>query len=187
MIEYYLNFVMDYPLLSSALQIGVLGTFGELLAVRIRLGKWHFFGPGPGKLLLKALIWAILGISFKLVFTGFFAFVDALIEKNWWFQLAANNIYFKALSVSFFANIIYGPVFMTFHRFTDNKIENKQMDWESLQKAWWTLLWFWIPALTLVFILPKHLQIGLLSLWNIVLGIMLGYFAIQKQKQPLSN
>lgn len=183
MIDYYINFVKSAPLLSSAVQIGVLGTVGELIAVRIRMGKWYFFGPGPMKLILKALIWAFLGITFKYVFTGFFAFVDALVSKGWWFELASTNQFIKALSVSFFANLIYGPVFMTFHRFTDNKIEGKEMNWESLQKAWGTLIWFWIPALSLVFILPSHLQIGLLSIWNIVLGIMLGYFAVQAQKQ----
>ena len=187
MIELYLNFVKEYPLLSSAAQIGILGTVGELIAVRIRLEKWHFFGPGPWKLLLKALIWAFLGITFKYAFTGFFAFVQALVEKGWWFESAGTNIYFRALSVSIFANIIFGPVFVTFHRYTDNWIEKKEMDWDSLQKAWWTLIWFWIPALTLVFILPEHLRIGLLSLWNIVLGVMLGYFATKTAKQNIGE
>ena len=182
MIEYYLNFVKNYPLLSSAVQIGILGTIGELIAVRIRIGKWFFWGPGPLKLILKVIVWAFLGITFKYVFTGFFAFVDAITMNGWWFSIASENILAKALSVSFFANIIYGPVFMTFHRFTDNKIENKKMNWSSLQQAWKSLVWFWIPALTVVFILPAHLQIGLLSLWNIVLGIMLGYYALQKNK-----
>ena len=181
MIESYLNFVKEYPLLSSAVQIGILGTIGELIAVRIRLKRWYFFGPGPVKLFLKILVWAFLGITFKYAFTGFFAYIDAIIAKGWWFNVAKGS-FFYALSVSFFANIIYGPVFVTFHRFTDNKIEGKEMDWNSLTKAWWSLVWFWIPAMTTVFILPKHLQIGLLSLWNIALGIMLGYFAVQSQK-----
>ncbi|WP_422360004.1 hypothetical protein [Reichenbachiella sp.] len=181
MIEAYLDFVKNYPLLSSAMQIGVLGTMGELLAVRIRMKRWYFFGPRPMKLLLKAVIWAFLGITFKYAFTGFFAYMDAIILKGWWFNLEKGSFLY-ALSVSFFANIIYGPVFVTFHRFTDNKIEGKEMDWESLQKAWWSLVWFWIPAMTTVFILPPHLRIGLLSLWNIVLGAMLGYFAVKSQK-----
>ncbi len=181
MIEDYLYFVKTYPLLSSALQIGVLGTIGELIAVRIRIGKWYFFGPGPTNLLLKALVWAFLGITFKYAFTGFFAFMDTIIAKGWWFDLAEGTFLY-AQSVSFFANIIYGPVFVTFHRFTDNKIERKEMDWDSLQKAWWSLIWLWIPSLTLVFILPKHLQIGLLSVFNLLLGIMLGYFATKSKK-----
>ena len=137
MIETYLHFVKNYPLLSSAVQIGILGTVGELLAVRIRMGKWYFFGPGPTRLLLKMIVWAFLGITFKYAFTGFFAYIDAIIAKEWWFQLEKGS-FFYALSVSFFANIIYGPVFVTFHRFTDNKIEGKEMDWKSLQKAWWS-------------------------------------------------
>ena len=182
MIELYLNFVKEYPLLSSAVQIGILGTIGELIAVRIRSGKWSFFGPGPWCLLLKVLIWAFLGVTFKYAFTGFFAAVQAFVDKGWWFAIAGTNVYAKALSVSFFANIIFGPIFVTFHRYTDNWIEKKEMDWNTLQKAWLTLIWFWIPAMTLVFILPEHLRIGLLSLWNIVLGMMLGYFAQKAMK-----
>lgn len=49
MIEAYLNFVKNYPLISSATQIGILGTIGELIAARIRMGKWFFFGPGVQK------------------------------------------------------------------------------------------------------------------------------------------
>ncbi len=177
MIDAYLNFVIGFPLLSSAVQIAILGTVGELLATRIRMGKWYFFGPGPWRLILKILVWAFLGITFKYGFVGFFGFVAALVSQGYWFSAADTNNIVKAMSVSFFANLIFGPVFMLFHRWTDNWIEKKEMNWGSLQKAWWTLIWFWIPAHTLTFSIPHHLQIGLLSLWTVILGIMLGYFA----------
>jgi len=181
MIDAYVGFVKQFPLLSSALQIGILGTIGELIAVRIRMGKWYFFGPGPWKLIAKAIVWAFLGITFKYIFTGFFGFVAVIVKEGWWFDSAGTNIYVRALSVSFFANIIYGPIFTTFHRFTDNYIEKRNMDWSSMKPVWWSLIWLWIPALTIIFCLPKHLQIGFLALLNILLGLVLGFFAAKKK------
>jgi len=181
MIETYLSFVTQYPIISSAIQVAILGMLGELVAVRIRTKKWYFFGPGPGKILAKIAVWAFLGITFKYAFVGFFGFVDALIDKGMWFSLAESHLIFRAVSVSAFTNIIFGPVMMLFHRLCDNFIEKKPMDWNSLAKAWTTLLWFWIPAHTITFSLPSHLQVGLAAVWAFVLGIILGYFAREKK------
>ncbi|MBZ0265814.1 hypothetical protein K8I28_14220 [bacterium] len=177
MIEFYLHFVKEQPILSSAIQVGLLGTFGELLAVRIRLGHWHFFGPGPVRLAVKILVWAFLGITFKYAFAGFHGFVDVLVYKGYWFQIAGTEGIFRAFSVSLFTNLLFGPVMMLFHRYTDNLIEKNDMNWGSLQKAWLTLFWFWIPAHTITFSLPSHLQVGLAAVWAIALGVILGFFA----------
>ena len=177
MIEAYLHFVKEQPLLSSAIQVGILGTAGELLAGRIRMGRWYFFGPGPLRLLLKIVVWAFLGITFKYSFTGFHGFVDALVHKGFWFASAAEPGLLRAFSASMFTNLQFGPVMMLFHRYTDNAIEGKAMDWPSMQKAWVTLFWFWIPAHTITFSLPPHLQVGLAAVWAIALGVILGYFA----------
>ncbi|GBE30626.1 hypothetical protein BMS3Bbin04_01661 [bacterium BMS3Bbin04] len=175
MIELYLNFVKAQPILSSAVQVAILGTFGELLAIRIRTGKWYLFGPGPWRLMTKVAVWAFLGITFKYAFVGFFGFVDALILKGFWFEAAREGIV-RAFSVSVFTNLLFGPVMMLFHRWTDNAIEAKPMHWPSLQNAWKTLLWFWIPAHTLTFSLPSHLQVGLAAVWAVALGVILGSF-----------
>jgi hypothetical protein len=83
----------------------------------------------------------------------------------------------RALSVSTFTNLLFGPVMMLFHRWTDNWIEKAPMNWSTLQSAWKTLLWFWIPAHTLTFSLPAHFQVGLAALWAVALGVILGLFA----------
>ncbi|MCB2211950.1 hypothetical protein KQI52_07545 [bacterium] len=173
MIDLYLSFVIDHPILSSAVQVAILGMVGELLAIRIRLGRWHLFGGW--QLFAKIAVWAFLGISFKYAFAGFFGFVDALIHKGLWFHVADSG-FVRALSVSTFTNLLFGPVMMLFHRWTDNAIEQKPMHWPSLQKAWVTLLWFWIPAHTLTFSLPSHLQVGLAAVWATALGVILGFF-----------
>lgn len=180
MMELYVYFLKSYPLVSSAIQVAILGMVGELLAIRIRLKKWYFFGPGPWRFISKVIVWAFLGITFKYAFAGFFGFVDAITLKGFWFSAVQNNLLVRALSVSFFTNFLFGPVMMLFHRWCDNYIEKKGMDWDSLKKAWLTLIWFWIPAHTATFSLPSHFQVGLAAVWAIVLGVMLGFFAKAK-------
>lgn len=171
----YITFLKEYPILSSAIQVAILGMVGELLAARIRLKRWYFFGTRG--FIQKIIVWAFLGITFKYAFAGFFGFVDALVEKGFWFSLAGTSTLAKAFSVSLFTNLLFGPVMMLFHRYTDNHIEKKEMDWKSLQKAWLTLFWFWIPAHTITFSLPSHLQVGLAAVWAVCLGVILGFFA----------
>ena len=177
MFAFYLHFLQAHPLLSSAIQVGLLGTFGELLAGRIRLGRWTFFGPGIGRLAAKALVWAFLGITFKYAFTGFFGFIDALAHKGFWFAGVVHPGLLRAFSASLFTNMLFGPVMMLFHRAMDNLIEKKGMNWPSLQKAWFTLVWFWVPAHTLTFSVPVDFQVGLAAVWAVALGVILGFFA----------
>ena len=181
MIELYVNFLKTYPLLSSAIQVAILGMFGELLAIKLRSGKWSFFGPGPWRLIAKIVCWAFLGITFKYAFAGFFGFVDALVHKGFWFAEAAEPGIIRAFSTSLFCNIMFGPMMMIFHRWTDNAIEQKKMDYPSLEKSWWTLLWFWIPAHTFTFSLPSHFQVAMAAVLAFVLGIILGFFATKKK------
>jgi hypothetical protein len=181
----YIEFLKDHPLLSSALQVALLGTFGELLAMRIRLKRWELWGPGPHRFVLKVLGWGVLGITFKYAFAGFHGFVDALVDEGFWFPGAAkpmlwdNPTLLRAFSISLFTNMLFGPMMMMLHRVMDNAIENKSMDWPSLQKAWFTLIWFWIPAHTVTFLLPSYFQVGLAAVWAVALGVILGVF-VQK-------
>ena len=82
-------------------------------------------------------------------------------------------MYSWALAVSVLTNLFFGPQMMFFHRLEDNLILWK-WDMASLTTAWWTLLWFWIPAHTVTFSLPVEYQIGLAALWSVVLGLILG-------------
>lgn len=172
--ELYIVFVKGHPLLSSAVQVALLGTFGEMLACRIRGLGWNPFRPS--QLLWKVAVWAFLGITFKISFAGFAGFVEGLWARGLWPELGQNAVW-SAFSVSFFCNLLFGPAMMAFHRLTDCRIERRPMVWQTLYGAWWTLLWFWIPAHTLTFSLPPHFQVGLAALWAVVLGVILGLFA----------
>lgn len=172
--EAYVGFLKAHPLVSSGIQVAVLGTFGELLGCKLRGRGWMPFGSW--QLVLKVLVWAFLGVTFKYAFAGFFGFFDALVHKGFWPTLGGSALW-RALSVSTFTNLLFGPVMMLFHRWTDNWIEKAQMNWTTMQSAWRTLLWFWIPAHTVTFSLPAHFQVGLAALWAVALGVILGTLA----------
>jgi len=172
--EHYVAFVKGSPLASSAVQVAILGTFGELLGCKLR-GK-GFFPFTLGQLALKVVVWALLGMSFKVAFAGFTGFYHALVAGNMWFSFD-NATLWRAVSISTFTNLLFGPVMMLFHRWTDNWIEKTPMNWTTMQSAWKTLLWFWIPAHTLTFSLPAHFQVGLAAVWAVALGVILGMFA----------
>ena len=72
-------------------------------------------------------------------------------------------------------NILFGPQMMTFHRVTDNLIM-KTRGFGGLEKSFMTLLWFWIPAHTVTFLLPEDFRIGLEALWSVALGVLMGFF-----------
>lgn len=167
----YVVWVNSNPILSAAIQFAVLGTLGEIISSSIRSKKFTL----PGSLfqiLGKILAWALLGVIIKYGFAGMKGFTRALIDHNLLPQFLSAGIGW-AFSVSVFTNVFFGPQMMFFHRLEDNLI---MWEWnmKGLKTAWWTLLWFWIPAHTVTFNLPTEYQIGLAAVWSIVLGIILG-------------
>jgi len=168
---WYANWVMENPLFSAAVQFAVLGTAGEIISSMIKKRKFHF--PfGIAQFLAKILAWAILGIVIKYGFAGMKGFVAALLEHNLLPELFSKGIGW-AFAVSVCTNILFGPQMMLFHRIEDNLI-SRRWNFDGLKRAWFTLIWFWIPAHTLTFSLKTEYQIGLAAVWSVVLGIILG-------------
>jgi hypothetical protein len=169
--NHYLQWVSENPLLSAAIQFAVLGTLGEVIAFSLR--QKRFALPCNGiQLAGKVLAWALLGIIIKYGFTGMKGFTKALLEHNLLPQFMADGIGW-AFAVSVLTNVFFGPQMMFFHRLEDNLI---LWEWNTkgLTRAWWTLVWFWIPAHTVTFSLPPDYQIGLAAVWSLVLGLILG-------------
>lgn len=169
--DIYIHWVSNNPLLSAAIQFGILGTIGEFISHKIKTKSFSGFGS-LFQIILKILGWSLLGIIIKYGFTGMKGFVSGLLEHELLPQFLNDGIGF-AFTVSVFINILFGPQMMAFHRFTDNLIMRNK-GYEGIQKAWFTLIWFWIPAHTITFSLPKDFQIGLAAIWSLVLGIILG-------------
>lgn len=181
MIATYTDWVATHPLLSAMIQFAFLGTLGEILSFSLRQKKiaipctWW-------QVILKMLAWALLGVLIKLAFTGMKGFALALVEHGF-LPLSFKNGLGWAFSVSVLTNLLFGPQMMAFHRLEDNLIM-RQKGFTGIQRSWWTLLWFWIPAHTLTFLLPADLQIGLAALWSLVLGLIMGLTRSQTSGRP---
>ncbi|HEY5125356.1 MAG TPA: hypothetical protein VIK14_16620 [Ignavibacteria bacterium] len=147
--------------MSAAIQfgiLGILGTLGEFISQKIKTKSFSGFGSLL-QIILEILGWALLGIIIKYGFTGLKGFVNGLIGHNLSPDFFKDGIGF-AFAVSVFTNVLFGPQMIVFHRFTNN-LTQKRKGYKGIQKTCFTLIWFWIPAHTDTFSLPKDFQIGL--------------------------
>lgn len=176
---WYINFVIANPILSAVIQFSILGTLGEMISKWI-VKKRIYFPFSFGIFIWKMVVWAILAVCIKYAFTGMKGFVNALVEHDLLPNVFENNRYIRAFGLSFLTNIQFGLLLVIFHRILDN-IVLTQKNWKGLDKAMLSLLWFWVPAHTVTFSLPKDYQIGLAALWSVVLGIILGLFNMRNK------
>lgn len=167
----YIELVKAYPIYSAMIQFAVLGTLGDIISKWMQQGK--IFLPYKWTIIvLKMIEWAVIAITIKYAFVGFQGFVDSLIEH----QLVPELCKFgRAFTVSATMNLQYGLFLVVFHRFLDNLIA-RQKNWKNIDKGMLSLVWFWIPAHTVTFMLDKPYQIGLAAIWSVVLGIILGFY-----------
>lgn len=171
MFQAYAGWVTAHPFQSAALQFAILGTLGEVIAASLR--NRRFTLPcTPLQLLLKAVAWALLGLVIKYGFIGMKGFTQALLDKSLLPGFLGTGLG-KAFAISVLTNAFFGPQMMAFHRIEDNLILGER-GFAGIERAWWTLVWFWIPAHTVTFALPPEFQIGLAAVWGLVLGIILG-------------
>jgi len=160
------------PLLTAALQFAILGTLGEIISHSLQTRRISF--PGTClQMLGKVFAWAILGVVIKYGFTGMKGFTRALLDHHLLPYVLGDGIGW-AFAVSVLTNILFGPQMMAFHRLEDNLILG-QKGFSGIERAWKTLIWFWIPAHTITFSLPSDYQISLAALWSLVLGIIMGF------------
>ncbi|MBK9290461.1 MAG: Mpv17/PMP22 family protein [Bacteroidetes bacterium] len=188
----------------SFVKFGLLATFGESLALRLRTGEYN--RPGFG-LLPKAVVWGFIGLTIKMAFIIFSAgtatFVEYLGLEGARASLAGPlsfKSFITALSISTAMNTIYAPVMMTFHRITDTHIAAcngslkaliipipfrrilPALDWDNLWNFVFkkTIPLFWIPAHTLTFLLPEQHQVLFAALLSVALGVILSLAAKRK-------
>jgi hypothetical protein len=205
--NWYLDFNKVHPLIMAFFKFGILATFGEVLGLRMKTGKYYTSGFG---ILPRAIVWGILGIWIA-VAMGVFKFgVPTYLSKFHTFENLATAMsgsftwmkLFGAFCISVMMNTTFAPVFMTIHKITDAHIANcggklnflvtplpfgkliSQLNW-NVQWGFVfkkTIPFFWIPAHTITFILPAEFQVLFAALLGIALGLFLSIAAI-KSKQ----
>ena len=167
----YIEIVTAFPIYSAMVQFAILGTLGDVISKWMQQGK--IFLPYKWAIIvLKMIEWAVIAITIKYAFVGFQGFVDNLVEHQLVPELGKFG---RAFAVSVTMNLQYGLFLVIFHRFLDNLIA-RQKNWKNIDKGMLSLIWFWIPAHTVTFMLDKPYQIGLAAIWSVVLGIILGFY-----------
>jgi hypothetical protein len=179
----------EYPYLMGFIKVGLLATFGELLAVRIARGRW----AAPVGLWMKGIIWGLLGMSFTLTFSIFGGGVAAASAAGLLPQAGGTlGKVLGALLVSAMMNICFAPVMMGFHRITDTFIDLADGRFGGLRQVslrevvahidWYgfvsfvlirTIPLFWIPAHTITFLLPAEYRVLFSALLSVALGAIL--------------
>ena len=169
--DWYIELVKAHPITTAMAQFAALGTLGE--AASKWLAARRVFSPfGPRGTALRMLGWALLAVCIKYAFTGFAAFIDGLIAHGLLPEMGATA---KAFAISLAMNLQFGPFLVIAHRLIDNAIDGRP-NWANLDKGLKSLLWFWVPAHTVTFLLPVELRIGLAAVWSLALGLILGWY-----------
>ncbi len=204
--EFYTSFNLEYGLIMSFIKFAILSTLGEVIGLRIKTGNYsqHGFGIIP-----RAIVWGFIGLTIKIAFGIFATGTPAVMAKLFEVKHAVKSMSYgsfteamdaglggvrllTAFCISVFMNLIFAPVFMTFHKITDTHIIEKggtikgfftpinfkkiitnlnwEVQWSFVFKK--TIPFFWIPAHTITFLMPPEYRV----LFAALLGIMLGVF-----------
>lgn len=180
----------DYPYLMGFIKTAILASMGELLVNRIKSGS-YFSEKG---IILKFIIWGLLGMIFVLIFKVFASGVVSAQQSG---LLPIVNTSFvssllTAFLISAIMNIFFAPTFMLLHRITDGyiklsdgdirKITHVKLDDVVHQIDFKTFIGFvilktiplfWIPAHTITFMLPENYRVLMAAYLSIALGIIL--------------
>lgn len=191
-----MGFTAQHPYIMGFVKFGILASMGELVAVRIGSGAWKkTIGFG-----WKAVVWGVIGMVVTLMFEMFSSGVRGAIGKGLlWAGPSGFDRFGTAFLISSTMNLVFAPVFMTAHRFTDTYIETKiragkgakgpglrdlvaVIDWQGLLGfvVVKTIPFFWIPAHTIVFLLPSEFRILASAYLSIALGVILSVARLRK-------
>ena len=178
--EWFNTTTKNHGLLMSFFKFAILGTFGEMLALRIREG-----------------VYMKQGFGFK---TGTVALLDGGFHLNgkaamWFAGDLSWGKFFVALCVSVLMNTLFAPVFMTFHKITDihiaetggslkgffshpleiRRVMSEKINWDIQYGFVFakTIPLFWYPMHTITFLLPPTLQVLFAAFLGVALGVIL--------------
>ena len=191
----------NHGLLMSFFKFAILGTFGEMLSLRIKEGVYLKNGFG---LVPKMLVWGVLGVVIASAMTIFKTGTVVLLDGGfhldgkaalWLTGKLSWGKFLVALCISVLMNTLFAPVFMTFHKITDIHIAETggtlkgflssplQIQEAMAHKINWdiqygfvfkkTIPLFWYPAHTITFLLPGTYQVLFAAALGIALGVIL--------------
>lgn len=173
----------SHPFIMSFFKFALLATVGELIALKMSGGVWKL----PGHVIVRALIWGVLGMLITMAFKIFGAGVAAALESG--IIPGGMNFIWKAFMTSFWCNLFFAPFMMGTHKLTDTWLELIEQGQSGITPGdiaaavdfrrfvsftmLKTIPFFWIPAHTITFMLPVEYQAIMAAGLSVALGIIL--------------
>ena len=175
------RFTREFPFLMGFLKVGLLATFGEMLKHRRKSGSWVV-----PSLIPRFIVWGITGMVFTLVFALFGMGTEALMKNGLWFSCTNSscNDILRAFSTSLFQNLVFAYPMMLGHEWCNEVINKKKFVGggeflASIDSHVWgsfipkTILYFWVPAHTVTFLLPADYRVLMSAVLSLALGFIL--------------
>jgi len=205
--NWYMQFNKEHGMIMSFFKFAILATLGEVIALRIKTGYYN--EPGFG-ILPRMIVWGFLGLSINIafqifsaggpVFLAYLGITDAPEAMKGGFSALK---LLDAFTISATMNLTFAPVMMTFHKITDTHIVKtggsisglfspipfasifKNMNWDVMWNFIFkkTILFFWIPAHTITFLLPAEFRVLFAAILGIALGLILAIGGQKAMKQ----
>jgi hypothetical protein len=190
MADWYQTLNAFAPYLAAFLKFFLLASMGEYLAKRIQTDQWKL----PSFWFGRAFVWGALGMVIALAFQLFSGGVAAAAGNG--FLPASSSRLLNAFMISVLMNVIFAPVMMGFHRFTDTWFDLRavgekpllnrvveHIDWQRFFSfvVLKTIPFFWIPAHTITFLLPGEYRVMMAAVLSIALGLILSLVSKRKK------
>jgi hypothetical protein len=180
-----------HPYLTGFVKFGILASLGELLAIRIIADGWAF----PPGMVYRTFVWGCIGFCVVATFAVFSDGVTAdlrsgLLPGGQW-----GSSLIRAIWTSAILNLTFGPVLMCGHRIVDTYLDLadgrllklpsvrleeviSKIDWHNLIEVVCIkmLVFFWIPAHTITFLLPPEYRTLCAASLCFALGVILAFF-----------
>lgn len=179
----FVSATTQHPYPMAFIKYFILASMGELLGRRLTSGDWS----KPTGFGARMVVWGFIGMVIMVVFAILADGVVSLQHRG--ILPDTNSRLLTAFLTSLFSNAIFGPVFMTFHRFSDTYIDvrfstgkspsvkelTRMIDWDNIVSfvILKTLVFWWIPANTLIFYMPGEYRIITAAMMSICLGVIL--------------
>ena len=202
--QFYKDFNQAHPMCMAFMKFAILATFGEMLGMRVKTGRYWCNGFG---LVPRMVVWGLLGMwiaaAMSIFRIGVPAFLDGFntfhgIQAAMGGEFSGMKL-LGAFFISLMMNTSFAPVFMTMHKITDTHIARHNGKFASLlhlipmgeiiSGLKWDVQWgfvfkktiplFWIPAHTITFLLPKDMQVLFAALCSVILGLFLSIAAVK--------
>lgn len=193
-LEQFGNVTKYHPYAMGFLKFALLAMFGELLKARLKTGSWKV-DLFPARM----IVWGFFGLIMTVAFALFANGIQAMMGTPLWFgeppmlSKSFGNRFIFAISTSFWMNMIFAYPMMLGHEWFNAVLAKRRFvgGGEFLSRldagAWGsfipkTILYFWIPAHTVTFLLPAEFRVLMGALLSVALGFFLTIRAVKHSK-----